>query len=345
MSTFRVFISYSHEDQVVAEKVAAVLKEKGLEPFYDKNIRPGTAFTDAIKGLIAHAHIFMPIITANSPQRPWVHQETGYAMALNIPVLPIAIGNLPGEMIAQLQAIRITDPELADLGARLDEVNLESVVLHPPANPITIVNVAEWPEQREELMTQYANRVIELGRYGRLRQRGGFTSFSIPDKDIGNPVWTNRDGPNKRSDYYHHLLLKERQVLERHARAQGCDLILDPSLAPAGMTGEVRKVRLLLLSEFLRSMKDDQVRIVCSPAGRDPATFIAVGDWFTAESQAPRTGQGWRQTVFTWHAPTVFRGVRQFDQLFEQLVAESGVAPEDLRKTALAEIDKVIKQL
>lgn len=48
---YRVFISYAHADSELAEKIARIFANLGLIPLWDKNIRPGTAFTEAIKDL------------------------------------------------------------------------------------------------------------------------------------------------------------------------------------------------------------------------------------------------------------------------------------------------------
>lgn len=294
MHPFRVFVSYSHEDRSLAEQAVKVLRKIGLEPIWDQDIRPGAPFSDAIRGLISHAHIFMPIITKNSQERPWVHQETGYAMAINIPVLPIAVSTLPQEMTAQLQAI-IVKEDFSDLFERLQEVNIEQVVIPPPDRPASIVEVADWPETRTELIAQYANRVVELRAYGYLRHRGALSSFCLPDKDVNDPVWKRRDGEKLRSHYYHMLQREERRALEVHARARGCSLIIDPSihfditkLGPLAI-----KTRLETLLEFLQSIPDEQskpdplVRVVISPRARGANTLI-VGDWFVAESMVPR---------------------------------------------------------
>src|SRR2546427_6864638 len=167
---FRVFVSYSHEDRKLALKVVETLQAMGLEPVWDKDIRPGTAFSDAIRELIAHAHVFMPLITKNSQKRPWVHQETGYAIALNVPVLPVAIGNLPGEMIAQLQAVSVRE-DLAELEDRLKEVSLEQLTSLSSARPQGTVEVAYWLETRAEMIVQYANRLRDRGGFGHGRQR------------------------------------------------------------------------------------------------------------------------------------------------------------------------------
>jgi TIR domain-containing protein len=344
MHRFRVFVSYSHEDRQHAEEVVDVLRNKmELEPIWDSDIRPGSPFSDAIKGLISHAHIFMPIITKNSQERPWVHQETGYAMAVNIPVLPIAVSTLPTEMTAQLQAIKVKE-DFSDLPDRLLEVNIEQVVFPPPARPASIVEVADWPETRTELIAQYANRVVDLGAYGRIRQRGAMSSFCLPDKDVSDPVWAKRDGNSLRSPYYHLLQREERRALELHAQARGCSLIIDPSrpfdinkLGPCAA-----RTRLETLLEFLGSMSDDQVHVVVSTRARG-GNLLIVGDWFVAESLVPRPGEGYRQTVFSWHAPTVLRRSRKFDQEFDELYRASGLGPDDSRKAAMTVIEKEIQ--
>jgi len=340
MEPYRIFLSYSHEDLQIAEKVAGVLEGLSLRPIWDKHIRPGTAFTDAIKGLIAHAHVFMPLITGSSRKRPWVHQETGYAMALNIPVLPIAVGNaLGGEMIAQLQAIHV-NKDLSDLEQRLGAIDFEHVVTPSPDKPLAMVEVADWPEQRVELIARYADRVWEIGGPNRVCQRGGLSSFSIPDTDIDDPFWKERDGDYPRSDYYHHLLRQERRALERHARDAGCDLLIDPTTEPSGGQRS-RGARLRSLFAFLQSMPDDKIRIICSPRARD-ANHTIVGDWFVAESRFRLPGQGWRHTVFSWHAPTALHARDEFNQLLESLLSDEGHADGGSRRAAIEKVEAEI---
>jgi hypothetical protein len=272
-----------------------------------------------------------------------VHQETGYAIALNIPVLPLAIGIPPAQMISQLQAITVHE-DLSDLKEKLGQVNLESVVLPPPARPGAIVEVADWPERRVDLMGQFPNRVLEMGGHAMVRQRGGLSSFSILDKDSEDPLWEIRDGDHPRSQYYHHLLREERRALERHARKKGCRLLIDPTVMTTGGPVRTRRIRLETLREFLRSMPDKLAQVVCSPRARD-ANITIVGDWFVAESRLRLVGEGWRQTFFNWHAPTVLRAARHFDQVFDGLMKESGVSPGDSRGEALAQIGSVLSKL
>jgi hypothetical protein len=59
---------------------------------------------EQIKTQIDYAHVFMPLITPSSGARGWLHQEIGYAMALNVPILSVAIGQPPDAMLHHLHA-------------------------------------------------------------------------------------------------------------------------------------------------------------------------------------------------------------------------------------------------
>jgi hypothetical protein len=347
---YRVFLSYSHDDQEIAERVIEALK-KQFEPLWDRHIRPGSAFTESIKGLIVHAHVFMPLITVKSKERPWVHQESGYAMALNIPVLPLAIGDIPGEMLAQLQAIKVEEKDIEGLPARLQKLGWEFIIAQPMAKSQSMTCMADFPEARAEEMAGHANRVLELAYSGRVYQRGGLSSFSIPDKDFEDPIWKDRDGPNPRSDYFHYWLAKERRALERHAREKGCTLIIDPEVPqtdhdPAARRRFLlaRRCRLTVLREFLDSMPDDQVKVVCSPRARE-ANITMVGDWFLAESRLRHPIEGWRQTFFNWYSPEVLQAARQFEQIADDLMQDYAPEPDTSRRKTIADITRVLEQL
>jgi hypothetical protein len=349
MHQFRVFISYSHEDQKLAVQVNDALRGMNLKPVWDKDIGPGTPFSDAIRGLIANAHLFMPLISENSQHRPWVHQETGYAMAINIPVLPVAFGNLPGEMISQLQAISVKlksadEFDETDLVEQLKCINIEQLVIPPPARSGAIVEVADYPEERTEMMSRCANRVMELGSYVHLRQRGALSSFSIPNRVLNDPVWELRGDS---SQFYRKHLRNERIALEQHARQTGCSLILDPDAAITKVSNDNPKrmsARLSTLLEFLESMPDEKVQVAMTSRAQE-GNLTILGDWFVAESQAPRPGEGYRQTVFSWHAPTVLKELRRFDQEFEEYNRQTGVEPTASRKAAITKIREVIARL
>ncbi len=110
---YRVFISYSHDDRVIAEIVEEHLREIGVTPMWDPLVLPGASFSDELRDMISFAHVFLPILTPGSDGRPWVHQEIGYAMALGTPVLPLSFGALPPGMADRLQALTISEEPVA----------------------------------------------------------------------------------------------------------------------------------------------------------------------------------------------------------------------------------------
>src|SRR6185295_7572717 len=91
----RVFISYAHDDRPIFDAVCAALRKVGLEPWSDVDLQKGIGFTEQIQTNISHSHLFLPILTARSHPRGWVHQEVGFAVAMKIPCVPICVGKLP----------------------------------------------------------------------------------------------------------------------------------------------------------------------------------------------------------------------------------------------------------
>jgi hypothetical protein len=332
----RVFVSYSHEDRGLAKAAAEVISGLGLVPVWDRDIRPGTPFTEAIKEMIGQAHVFMPLITESSSKRPWVHQETGYAMALRIPVVPVAIGTVPGEMAAELQALLVRS-DMADFGDRLGRMDLESLVLAPRATTQLPLEVTAWAEERTGLLAENARRLADLGTLGRIRQRAALSSFSIPDRPPGDPVWEEREGERPLSPYHRDLQRKERRALERHARQAGCDLIIDPEFSIERHGDVAGRARVRILAEFLGSMSDDSIRVVLSPRARE-GNVTLIGDWFSAVSMSRDPAQAHRQTVMSWHAPSVLQQLQDFDEEMSQLLRGSDVEPGATRTRALTAI-------
>jgi hypothetical protein len=339
-SRFRVFLSYSHADEELVRRIAAALTDMGIDPLWDRDIRPGSAFTESIKEMIELSHLFIPVLTENSAQRAWVQQDTGYALALKIPVLPLAIGKLPDEMIAFLQPVTVRE-DLSDFNEKLQMDNLEDSIMPKPAKPAGTVSIAEWPETRTDLLVRHANWVIALGKYGPVRHQAVLSSFSIPDKSIDDPVWKAADGHIPQSDYFHHLQLQERRALELHVRQAGGKLIIDPTVELRRQGGEVRRTRLETLSEFLGSLPEDcPLSIIMTPASRS-ANIIIVGNYFAAEALVWRT-YGYYQTVFHSHPTVVLERIKAFDEKFKLLKEDVGVLTPPQAKE---KIDAILKTL
>ena len=90
-----VFISYAHEDRTEADALAAALKERGLSVWWDRTIRPGTSFDQAIERELAAARCVVVLWSANSVASNWVRAEANEALDRGT-LLPVSLdGTLP----------------------------------------------------------------------------------------------------------------------------------------------------------------------------------------------------------------------------------------------------------
>jgi len=326
MYPFRVFLSYTAQDRWLLEAVVESLLDVGVHPWWDKELRPGRLFLDEIKQKIATAHLFVPLLTSISSLRPWVHQETGFAVGINVPVLPIAIDTLPHAMLEGTQALVVRE-DLSDLKERLREVDLESIILPLRSRPPVLYSIADLPESRTEaLVAQGTNLVASVGS-GRIRQRALFSSFSIPDEPPTAKVWQHLDREQPRSDYYRGLLREERQLLERQARAYGCTLIITPLIDPGPVGLLVHQIRIETLIGFLESAEKHLVDIVLTNSFQVGNETI-MGDVLLARALPPQPNRDYRQTLFTSHAPTVLQACRAFDEAFRYECRRPDLSPE-----------------
>ena len=261
---YRVFISYSHENKDLAGRIVGALQKNGLTPMWDEDFSGGFGFPELIKRYIAHSHVFLPIITQDSSLRGWVHQEIGYAMALNVPVLPVVKEALPKEMIAELHAVRLSDDEAEDAGViarKLSKQVFENIVEESIRVSKPLYECAELHEDRTFMMADYAHQIRSLGHFGKVRQKGALSSFHIPDLPEHDHDWQRRYGESAKSTHMFKLLREEHRELKRHAEKCGCDLIINPSLDYKAYGPDARKLRLQTLVGCLSAMDKEPVRV------------------------------------------------------------------------------------
>lgn len=354
---YRVFLSYSHQDLKIVKAIDAVLKRNWLSPMWDEYFLYGQGFHEQIKNFIAHAHVFLPILTQAASHRNWVHQEIGYAMALNVPVLPIAIGEIPGEMIQNLHAIRIAQSRgdsqrgtlspaaLGRLGKLLTVETMQRLIERNPNPRSALFACADFPEARASMIASYCEDVRALGTAGLVRQKGALSSFHIPIETINHKVWRERYGRIERSDEHCRLQRFERLALTWHAEKSGCKLIIDPFLSYDRYGRSARRVRLECLQRFLRQMPDGKCEVAIRRNMGHGTSNTYVGDWFAAESVLAVVGKGYFQTIFTRHAASLREKIANFDSEFAEILAEGEVKPRDSRREALRIINEEVRRL
>ena len=359
---YRVFISYCHRDEPYARILAEYLRQEGLRPLWDKNILEGTGFTEQIQRFISHAHAFLAFITPNANTRGWVQQEIGFARALNIPILPVSVGQLPAGILEQVLATRLDKPGSVALsgsgGLPLDRIprfiqrtllsgyclrrvttveNLRRLrlgetlrgLVHQSAG----AGVLSWKyvqhnRDRVQCLAEYAREVSRLEEYGMVRQKSGLTSFQTPDVGPNDRYFEVRYGDKPRNMDYRHLILGERRELARHAERKGCKLIINPTADYDSYGPESKRVRVEALLAFLRQPPHPETYAVITRDRNPRESLTLVGDWFSATSVSIQLGEGFRQTVFCKHAPSVTAQMREFDEEFHRILAGKGVASE-----------------
>jgi len=87
---------------------------------------------------------------------------------------------------------------------------------------------------------------------------------------------------------------------------------------------------------------DADVKVVARPREDRPNVTI-IGDWFMALAQeGPKPQFGYRETLFTWHAPTVLKHLRDFNGRFDEMYDATDYGGKSSREWAIDLLDKTI---
>lgn len=93
----KVFISYSHKDEFVAEKLVDILKAAGLEAWYDKQeIMPGENWGEKIAEGLKESTAMVVLLTPDALKSSHVLWDISYALgdqAYNRRLIPVLLGS------------------------------------------------------------------------------------------------------------------------------------------------------------------------------------------------------------------------------------------------------------
>lgn len=340
----RVFVSYSTEDVKLVEKLVAILERDGIMVLWTKKLVIGSGYVEELKVFIEHAHIFMPVITESSSARGWVHQEIGYAIALHIPVFPVLIGNVKSVgMIESIQAVKLNKNDQV-IKEHLSYSTLSALLKKEPPLPALYQRAAKV-EERAGLMKLYSDKVCGMKKFGLVRQKGGLSSFHIPNKHIEHQDWIDRYAPDKRGSHHKELQLGERKALQQHAVQAGCKLIINPIYAIEGRGTLAAKTRIKTMIDFLDAMHDDKLIIAIQTGKTCVESLTMVGDWFLAESVSFKEGDGFTNTFFTRNASEIAKRIQTFDEELEELLEINGWTIENSREKAIEELKRIMTSI
>lgn len=349
-SKLRVFLSYSRKNRDAFDAVIEVLKSLGLSPWSDQDLYPGGlgGFTAEIQTKIKHSHVFIPILTPESHKHGWVHQEIGFAVARRVPCVPLCIGKVPEGMIALAHAVVLNkDLDAQELNDKLRRVRFAQLVEQAGKQWEEPSECAQEPERRAEMIEKNAREAFDNWGACCVRMQGSLGSFSLPDEAPHHPIWAARYGNKPRGMNSYQWFRRERVALEHHARAGKLGMILNVGLDLDKDYGEgAKRTRICVLLQFLESLtgSEENARIALVDQ-LPPDLFLSVGDWFTAESSAARPVRGVLQTVFTVHAPSVTRRLREFDAALEKELVDQKMPPKESLVRAITRLREMIPNL
>jgi hypothetical protein len=77
------FISYSHKDTAIADRITSDLREKGYDVWRDiEQIHVGESIRQALEAGIEHSTFLLVLLSKNSVTSSWVHDEIDMAVTL-----------------------------------------------------------------------------------------------------------------------------------------------------------------------------------------------------------------------------------------------------------------------
>ena len=105
-SVYLIFLSHKAEVKKEVQTLKVGLEEYGVEAFVaHSDIYPGTEWQEEILEALAHMDAFVPVLTKEFPDSHWTDQEVGYAVARDVPIIPLRIDTDPYGFMGKYQAL------------------------------------------------------------------------------------------------------------------------------------------------------------------------------------------------------------------------------------------------
>lgn len=103
-----IFISYSKKDVVYAEKLINALKNEGFDPWVDmEGLQVGTPWRIQLHKQLKTCDAYLLIVSQNSKDSTWVHEELDFAQHFNKPIFPLRLDDT--EPFFGIRAIQYED--------------------------------------------------------------------------------------------------------------------------------------------------------------------------------------------------------------------------------------------
>ncbi|NRB54091.1 MAG: hypothetical protein HRU41_40960 [Saprospiraceae bacterium] len=232
--------------------------------------------------------------------------------------------------------------------ARVNQINARLLELisrmgNPSIDESTNSGFHFDPLLRTRLIVLAARQLVneDMGPGYTIRQKGEFSSFSIPKMEVNNPIWKIRAGAQPRSSEYHELQREERIYLQELATKASCKLIIYP-YQPLNHRGTAATItRLRTLQEFLLT-HSDSIQVVISSSAKN-VNSLMIGERFLVDSISSE--EGFTQNYYSWDRAIVEHSICKFDMEFKLLFEEQGATSSKVLDNVVNEIGFIIKDL
>ena len=114
---YDVFISYSHQDESSARKLAEALESKGLSAWTNTEIRPGKKWAEQIEKALKQSKVFLLLISPDFLASRWTNFELGVALSRaalspDTHIIPLAIKHVNKKSLpTPLRDLRLIDAQ------------------------------------------------------------------------------------------------------------------------------------------------------------------------------------------------------------------------------------------
>ena len=126
---FKVFISYAHEDRVLAGKIANLLNEKEIDAFLaHENIEISEEWRNEILKHLENANFLLALLTDNYEKSVWANQEAGYIMGKRGKNIPLIVGKTNIKkfgFLESFQGVPVTEENLKDCVEKIVSIILK----------------------------------------------------------------------------------------------------------------------------------------------------------------------------------------------------------------------------
>ena len=114
-SPIHVFFSYTYDKHQLVEEIKVKLSRHGFSCFMAEiDIPTSERWEERIKKALMSSHVVVAFLTGEYHKSLWTDQELGFAVARNIPIIPINLGQKPYGFISQFQELKCDTAKIAD---------------------------------------------------------------------------------------------------------------------------------------------------------------------------------------------------------------------------------------